>query len=84
MDWRRLASKMLYSNCSRGLRSSKAHYFERKTMKNLLMRLWKEEEGQDLTEYALLIVLISLVAVVAMKALGLAISDVFSNAVENF
>jgi pilus assembly protein Flp/PilA len=53
-------------------------------MKNLLMRLWKEEEGQDLTEYALLIVLISLVATAAMKALGSAVSDVFSNAVQNF
>jgi len=53
-------------------------------MKNFLMRLWKEEEGQDLTEYALLVVLISLVAVLAMKALGQGISDVFSNAVLNF
>jgi pilus assembly protein Flp/PilA len=53
-------------------------------MKNLLMRLWKEEEGQDLTEYALLIVLISLVATAAMKTLGSAVSDVFSNAVANF
>ena len=32
-------------------------------MKNLLMKLWKEEEGQDLTEYALLLVLLSLAAV---------------------
>jgi len=53
-------------------------------MKNFLMRLWKEEEGQDLTEYALLLVLISLVAVLAMKSLGQGISDVFSNAVLNF
>ena len=60
------------------------HYFERKKMKNLLMRLWKEEEGQDLTEYALLIVLISLVATAAMGTLGSAVSDVFSNAVANF
>jgi Flp pilus assembly pilin Flp len=27
------------------------------------MRLWKEEEGQDLIEYALLIVLMSLAAI---------------------
>ena len=52
-------------------------------MKNFLMRLWKEEEGQDLTEYALLLVLISLVATAAMSTLGTAVSDVFSNAVEN-
>jgi len=53
-------------------------------MKKLLIRLWKEEEGQDLTEYALLIVLISLVATAAMDTLGKAVSDVFSNAVSNF
>jgi len=49
-------------------------------MKNLLVRLWKEEEGQDLTEYGLLLVLIALVAVTTMKTLGSAVSDVFSNA----
>jgi Flp pilus assembly pilin Flp len=47
------------------------------------MRLLKEEEGQDLTEYALLLVLISLVATAAMAKLGSAVSDVFSNAVTN-
>ncbi len=52
-------------------------------MKNHLMRLWKEEEGQDLTEYALLLVLISLVAVASMKTVGLAVSNVFSNAAAN-
>jgi len=49
-------------------------------MKNLLARLWKEEEGQDLTEYGLLLVLIALVAITTMKTLGSAVSDVFSNA----
>ena len=29
---------------------------------NLLKRLWKEEEGQDLVEYALLVVLLALAA----------------------
>ena len=52
-------------------------------MKELLKRLWQEEEGQDLTEYALLLVLISLVAVAAMGTLGSAVSDAFSNAAEN-
>ena len=52
-------------------------------MMELLKRLWQEEEGQDLTEYALLLVLISLVAIVAMKAVGTAVSDVFSNAAIN-
>ena len=39
-------------------------------MKSLLNRLWKEEEGQDLTEYALLLVLIALVATAALTTLG--------------
>ncbi len=45
-----------------------------------LKRLWKEEEGQDLTEYALLMVLIALVAIASMQTLGTTISNVFSNA----
>jgi len=49
-------------------------------MKNLLVRLWKEEEGQDLTEYGLLLVLIALVAIATMGKLGSAINNVFSNA----
>jgi pilus assembly protein Flp/PilA len=52
-------------------------------MNIVLKRLWKEEEGQDLTEYALLLVLISLVAVVSMQTVGQAVSDVFTNATTN-
>jgi pilus assembly protein Flp/PilA len=48
-------------------------------MKMHLMRLWKEEEGQDLTEYALLLVLIALAAVAVMGTLGNAINNVFSS-----
>jgi len=43
------------------------------------MKLWKEEEGQDLTEYALLLVLIALAAIVVMSNLGAAINVVFSS-----
>jgi Flp pilus assembly pilin Flp len=42
-------------------------------MKNVLMRLWKEEEGQDLTEYALLLALISVVMVATIQGLATAI-----------
>ena len=52
-------------------------------MKNLLMRLWREEEGQDLTEYALLLVLLSLAAVVFLGPLATAINQVFNNAAAN-
>jgi pilus assembly protein Flp/PilA len=47
-------------------------------MKQQLIRLWKEEEGQDLTEYALLLVLIALAAIAVMSNLGVAINTVFS------
>lgn len=49
-------------------------------MKNLLMRLWKEEEGQDLIEYALLIVLIGLAAAAAFPTIGKTINTIFTNA----
>ena len=52
-------------------------------MKTLFRRLWQEEEGQDLVEYALLVVLIALGAIAAMKSLASAISDAFSNASAN-
>jgi pilus assembly protein Flp/PilA len=53
---------------------------EETQMKNLLNRLWKEEEGQDLVEYALLIALIALTLTAAISGLATAISKVFSNA----
>jgi len=56
---------------------------EREFMKNLLMRLWKEEEGQDLTEYALLLVLLSLAAIGSIGGLATAINKTFSNAAVN-
>jgi pilus assembly protein Flp/PilA len=52
-------------------------------MKLLLTRLWKEEEGQDLTEYALLLVLLSLAAVATLNTLAGAIKNVFTNAATN-
>jgi pilus assembly protein Flp/PilA len=52
-------------------------------MKNVLQRLWKEESGQDLTEYALLLVLIALVSIAAVNGLAGAISNIYSKAVSN-
>jgi len=49
-------------------------------MKNLFARLWKDEEGQDLTEYALLLVLLSLAAVGALSGLAVAINNTFTTA----
>jgi len=50
------------------------------TMKNLMYRLWQEEEGQDLVEYGLLLVLIALVAVASITTIGSSVSSIFSNA----
>jgi pilus assembly protein Flp/PilA len=52
-------------------------------MTNLLVRLWKEEEGQDLTEYALLLVLVALAAIGSLSTLATAINGVFANAAAN-
>ena len=49
-------------------------------MRNTLKCLWKDEQGQDLTEYALLLTLVALVAVVVISGLGVQISTVFANA----
>ena len=49
-------------------------------MKNLVKRLWNDESGQDLTEYALLLVLVALVAVSALKGLATAINTVYNTA----
>jgi Flp pilus assembly pilin Flp len=52
-------------------------------MKNLLVRLWNEQEGQDLTEYALLLVLLSLAAIATLGTLASAINSVFNQAAGN-
>jgi pilus assembly protein Flp/PilA len=52
-------------------------------MKTAIRRLWHDEQGQDLVEYALLVVLISLAAIAAMDNLASGISDAFSNAAAN-
>jgi Flp pilus assembly pilin Flp len=52
-------------------------------MKNFLTRLWNQEEGQDLTEYALLLVLLTLAAIGSLGTLATAINGVFSKAAAN-
>jgi Flp pilus assembly pilin Flp len=51
--------------------------------KTELLRLWQDEKGQDLTEYALLLVLISTVALAALRVIGQVVSNVFSNSAQN-
>jgi len=49
-------------------------------MKVRIARLWKGEEGQDLTEYGLLLVLVSLGAIATINSLATPISNMFSKA----
>ena len=47
-------------------------------MKNLIVRFVREDEGQDLIEYALLAAFISLAAVLAITQLGTAVNNVYT------
>jgi len=49
-------------------------------MKNMMKRLWKEEEGQDLIEYALLVAFIGLVAAAIFPTVGASIHAIFTHA----
>ena len=47
-------------------------------MPSLWSRLWKEQNGQDMVEYALLLLFIALMLVTATKTLSGAIQNAFS------
>jgi Flp pilus assembly pilin Flp len=49
----------------------------------ILWHLWSCEEGQDLTEYALLLVMLVLGAVASMSMFAQALSQTFSSAAAN-
>jgi Flp pilus assembly pilin Flp len=49
-------------------------------MGRLTARMWREEEGQELNEYALLLALVSLVAIASMKNLATAMSRAYASA----
>lgn len=49
----------------------------------MLKRLWVEQDGQDLTEYALLLVLLSLAAIGSLNVLATAINNTFNTAATN-
>ena len=47
-------------------------------MLELIKRFVKDEEGQDLVEYALLLVFLALAAIAVLPFLGKAVNNVFS------
>ena len=52
-------------------------------MIDFVVKLWKDEDGQDLTEYALLLVLLALAAASTLSTLAQAINGVFAKATTN-
>jgi Flp pilus assembly pilin Flp len=54
-------------------------YFRKgRTMKHLL-RLWREEEGQDIAEYAVMLAVILVIVVGTIRLIGSNANNVFSN-----
>ena len=47
-------------------------------MLEVMKRFMREEEGQDLVEYALLLVFLALAAIAVLPTLGKAVNNVFS------
>jgi pilus assembly protein Flp/PilA len=52
-------------------------------MGSALKRLWQEENGQDLVEYALVAALIALASVAALNTLSGSLKNAFTNSVAN-
>lgn len=51
-------------------------------MVNLLRRMWNDEEGQDVAEYALMLAVVLVVAVAGAIAIGTNASATFTNAAD--
>lgn len=50
-------------------------------MKKMFKRLFKEDKGQAMTEYGLIIALIAIVVIVAVAAIGTNLNEVFEEIV---
>jgi len=48
-------------------------------MMNILARLWKQEEGQDLVEYALIVAAVGLALIVTVNQLSQAVVSLYSS-----
>ena len=48
-------------------------------MKQFLLRLWKEEAGQDLVEYALIVAAVGLALITTVNQLSTAIVSLYSS-----
>jgi Flp pilus assembly pilin Flp len=48
-------------------------------MKNLLYNLWREDQGQDIAEYAVMLAVILVIVVGTIRLVGSQANNVFSN-----
>jgi Flp pilus assembly pilin Flp len=48
-------------------------------MKQLLLRLWKDDQGQDLVEYALIVAAVGLALIVTVNQLSQAVVSLYSS-----
>jgi Flp pilus assembly pilin Flp len=48
-------------------------------MKNLLRKLWREDEGQDIAEYAVMLAVILVIVVGTIRLIGSNANNVFSS-----
>jgi Flp pilus assembly pilin Flp len=49
-------------------------------MKDLLRKMWREEDGQDIAEYAVMLAVILVLVVGTIRLIGSNANNVFSNA----
>ena len=45
----------------------------------LVKKLWNDESGQGLVEYALILALVSIVVIVALRAIGANVNTIFTS-----
>ena len=57
--------------------------WEKRRMTQQIRRLWTDESGQDMVEYALLLVLLTLVVIVALRILGPVLAGFFNDVSDN-
>ncbi|MGA3209816.1 MAG: hypothetical protein ABSD20_00835 [Terriglobales bacterium] len=46
---------------------------------NLLRKMWTDDDGQDVAEYALMLAVILVIVIASVKAIGTAANTVFTN-----
>lgn len=46
-------------------------------MRDLLVRLWKDESGQGMVEYGLILALVAVAAIAALRFLGQGVDGIF-------